>query len=372
MISKVLELAVILLGFAATGLLFYRIPYLPKWKDSESASSILKISVIIPMRNEEKNMPLLLDDLHNQKISPYEIICVDDDSQDDTKQVVQSFPVKLLSLKDKPMGWMGKTWACFRGAQEAKGNVLLFLDADVRLDYQGIGRLLQTYQKNQKPLSVQPYHKTEKVYEQFSMLFNVVQLAANGMALPKPTYIGLFGPIVMIGMTEYWLLGGHETVKNSIVEDLDLGLEMEKNGISYDLFLGDPEISYRMYGGGFSEVYQGWTKNQMAGARRTKFWVFLLVFFWISSLISVPLQFIRTLILEQWGWFLFYCVLYAVWVALLLIITPKVGKFHRWAVLFYPVLMMVYLWIFFTSVIRGIFRLPNRWKERKVDGGGAL
>lgn len=368
MISKFLEWAIILIGLLGTGLLFYRIPYLPKWRDSQKESSVLKISVIIPLRNEENTIPLLLMDLQRQNRRPDEIICVDDDSQDDTNLVVQSYPVTLLSLKEKPAGWIGKSWACFQGAKKAKGDIFLFLDADVRFGPNGLDQLLRTYSVKGKPLSVQPYHRTEKAYEQFSLPFNVVQLAANGMALPKPAYIGLFGPIVMMGSEHYWSIGGHESVKNSIVEDLDLGMELKRHDIPYDLYLGDPEISYRMYGNGFSGLYQGWTKNQMAGAKRTKFWVFLLVFFWVSSLISVPLQFLRAWNQGQWVWVLIYGILYLAWAILLWRISSKVGKFQRWSVVFYPVLMVVYLWIFFTSLIKGFFGLSTPWKGRDVDG----
>ncbi len=186
----------------------------------------------------------------------------------------------MVSLADKPDGWMGKTWACQNGADLAKGDLLLFLDADVRLGNNAIQRLMQTYSEQHGTISVQPYHYTEMWYEQCSILFNLVQIAANGAALPKPSGAGLYGPVVLISKADYNKIGGHKSVRNCIVEDMALGQRLRDAGIPYSLFLGDKEIAFRMYTEGIRSLFQGWIKNIAACAAKTPKTLFWMVFFW--------------------------------------------------------------------------------------------
>jgi 4,4'-diaponeurosporenoate glycosyltransferase len=181
MITLIIELAVVVIGFMAAAVLFYRIPKLPEAE--APAQSTPAVSIVIPARNEEKNLDLLLRDLTLQTLRPLEIICVDDASEDRTAEVARAYGVRVLSVKDKPEDWTGKTWACQQGAEAAGGNLLLFLDADVRLGRRGLEKLMSARRKSGGTISVQPYHRTEKNYEQLSLVFNLVQIAANGTAL---------------------------------------------------------------------------------------------------------------------------------------------------------------------------------------------
>ena len=132
------DLVVIVLGFGTCALLFWRIPLLPRGgKPSQT-----RLSVIIPARNEEKTLPLLLQDLRAQDFVPHEIIVVNDESEDDTESVARKFGASVLNIHGKPEGWVGKCWACHTGAKAATGTSLLFLDADVRLAPDGLGRIM--------------------------------------------------------------------------------------------------------------------------------------------------------------------------------------------------------------------------------------
>jgi 4,4'-diaponeurosporenoate glycosyltransferase len=347
--------------------LFYRLPLLPG--TSNKQENFPSISVIIPARNEEKSLPLLLKDLSAQSLPAFEIICVDDASKDATAQTALRFGVRLLSVHDKPKGWTGKSWACQKAAEAAKGDVLLFLDADVRLGKDGLRRLEQAYSDCGCIVSVQPYHQTKKSYEQFSLMFNLVQIAANGSALPKPVNIGLCGPVMLISQADYALAGGHKVARNSIIEDLTLGMELKKAGIPYQLFMGDADISYRMYSGGIGSLLQGWVKNFASGAAKTSLPVLLMVFFWITSLTSVPYHLVMFALTANTPWLTVYGVLYVVWILILTIITRRIGRFQPWAIIFYPILMLVLLVVFMVSLFRKIFGLNVTWKGREVGTG---
>ena len=358
------ELAIVLIGLAVTPVLFYHFPRLPGIKKTEN--SFPSVSVIIPARNEENNLPLLLEDLNKQTYPAYEIICIDDASEDATGKIALLYDATLISLNDKPEGWTGKSWACQRGADVATGELLLFLDADVRLGPDGLRKLMQKYSDCDCTISVQPYHKTEKAYEQLSMLFNLVQLAANGTAMSKPLSLGLYGPVILMSHSDYNKIGGHESVRKSIVEDMALGQQLKKEGLPYQLFIGDKDIYFRMYGNGLRSLLQGWVKNQAAGAAKTPLHLFLMVFFWITSLTSVPLHMIIFVSSGNMSWLAIYSLLYVVWISALSVLTRKVGNFRPWAIVFYPISVLVLIGVFTVSIFKKAFGLSVIWKGREI------
>ncbi len=362
----IVELVIVLIGIALTPVLFYRFPKLPAIR--ERVEHIPVISVIIPARNEEKTLPLLLEDLRNQSIQPFEIICVDDESTDATAQIAESYGVRVISLHNKPEGWTGKTWACQNGADTAKGELLLFLDADIRLGRNGILRLIKAYSDSDCTISVQPFHRTKRVYEQFSLLFNLIQIAANGTALPRPLGIGLYGPIILIPKSDYAIIGGHKSVKKSVVEDMALGQRLKEAAIPYQLFVGDKEISFRMYSGGLHSLFQGWVKNIASGAGKTPKPLFWMMFFWIASMISVPLHMVIFAISKVLLWLAVYSLLYMTWVGVLCILSTKVGKFRIFTIVFYPLLIIGFISIFVISQFKRLFGLSVIWKERAIRG----
>lgn len=88
------------------------------------------VSVCIPARNEEKNLPLLLADLSLQRKLPERVMVVDDHSEDRTAEVVQNFTPQLSALhlvegQPLPNGWLGKHWACMQAARDATTEWLL-------------------------------------------------------------------------------------------------------------------------------------------------------------------------------------------------------------------------------------------------------
>ncbi|MBC3889020.1 glycosyltransferase [Acetobacterium paludosum] len=360
-------LAMVLLGLIISLVLFHRFPGLD---DENSETCALKISVIIPARNEEKSLPLLLDDLKKQTAPLFEIICVDDASSDNTGRVALSGGAKLMALNEKPAAWIGKSWACQNGADAARGDLFLFLDADVRLSPIAVSRLMHTYENNTCVISVQPYHKMIKWYEQFSLFFNLIQLAANGLGLPiKNKNVGLYGPVILINRPDYYDAGGHESIKGSIIDDVALGQQLKRCKIPFKLFLGDQDIFFRMYGNGFKELLQGWTKNQSEGAVKTPFIMFVMVFLWVTSCTSVPIQIIKSIVTMQSLWVLVYLLFYLLWIFELRRIASQIGSFSVGGIIGYPIYLTVFLVVFLLSVIKKIFHLKVVWKDREIRLG---
>lgn len=363
MTYALIELFLAAAGLLMTFVLFYRFPKLPR---ETSLSSLPRVSVVIPARNEAGNLPRLLTALKNQNVSPLEILVVDDASQDQTAEISRAFGVKVLTPPEKPEGWIGKCWACQFGAEHAVSELLLFLDADVDLAPDGLGRLLAAYEKEQTALSVQPYHLPKKAYEQLSLFFNLVQVAANGSALRTPISLGLYGPVVLIPRAQYVSIGGHARIRGNILEDMAFGELLRKNGVPFRLFIGDGELSFRMYPEGLKSLLQGWTKNLAAGAAKTPFPLFLPVFLWVMSAVSVPLHLVVfALSAQRFGLFAFGA-LYCVWVAVLFLLSRRVGRFSPLAILLFPAPMAVFLAVFFVSVLKRLFGWNVIWKGRAI------
>lgn len=365
--GQVIELGLVLAGLLAAGILFRRFPKLPE--TVPGPSGLPPVSVIIPARNEEGSLPLLLADLSRQSVPAFEILCVDDDSTDDTARVARAGGARVISLHDKPAGWIGKSWACISGARAAKGERLLFLDADVRLAPDGLKRLLYAQQSLGGTVSVQPWHRTEKVYEQTSLLFNLLQIGANGAAMAEPVQMGLYGPVILMTPADYWQIGGHEAVKGSIVEDVALGLALKQAGLPYKTFIGDGSVAFRMYPGGFRSLVQGWTKNLASGAAKAPLHLLTASFLWITSMMSVPVQLIRYGILGEFQWMTLYAGLYLVWVLFLVKIVPKIGRFQPWSIALYPVSLVLMIWVFAVSLFKKLSGRKVLWKGRAIDTG---
>lgn len=358
------NIILIVIGLFVSRILFYRFPHLTK---SDGIVCERRLSVIIPSRNEADNLPLLIRDLKNQNYPIYEIICVDDCSTDNTAVVASSYGVKLVSVSDKPSDWTGKAFACQQGALAAQGELYLFLDADVRLSKNAISELMRTYDEKQCIISVQPYHQTVKNYEQFSLFFNLVQVPSNGTGtLINFKNAGLYGPVILIDKASYWSVEGHTAAKSSIVDDVALGEALARKGIQFKLLLGAEQISFRMYAGGFKDLLQGWTKNYATGALKTTPLLFIMVFMWIASGLSVFINAVSMLLSCEWLVFSGFVFLYWLWVMELFRISGKIGRFQRNAIIIFPLYLIFFISIFIVSFIKKLFRLNVTWKGRKI------
>ena len=112
---------------------FTKTPYLDKFENS--SNQIPKVSIILPARNEEKFIGKCLESFVNQDYINYEIMAIDDSSDDKTWEIIEKYAKKSdkvvpVKAAPKPDGWMGKNWACMEGFKRASGDLLLFTDAD--------------------------------------------------------------------------------------------------------------------------------------------------------------------------------------------------------------------------------------------------
>lgn len=245
-----------------------------------------RLSVLIPARNEEHNLPHLLESLVRQAPAPLEIIVCDDLSTDGTAGVVRRFAaanprLRLMSSTEPHEGWGGKTFACARLAEQARGEWLLFLDADVTLAPDALGRALAEAQgRDCTFLACWPGVEMRSFWERLFMPmlnFVVFTLFPAPLALHqrRPSLGLAHGACLLMRRAEYERVGGHASVRGELFEDTALARvwrEANLHGICLD---GQHAVRVRMYAS-LGAIWRGFQKIIYPAFRRDlSFWLFL-------------------------------------------------------------------------------------------------
>ncbi len=231
------------------------------------------VSVLIPARNEEGRIRPCLESLLKQDYPAFEILVLDDRSTDGTFNLVKGLSrrnsrLKVLPGKELPPGWLGKPWACFQLSKKARGEWFLYLDADTWHHPQMLRRTVQmAEEKEAEVLTLFTRQVTQTWMEALVipvMAYTLLAFLPARWSLRKDSFFnrfaGVSGQFVFIRKRVYRAFGGHETVKNEIVEDLNFGKQVVLSG--HRLVYGDgSELSFcRMYTNA-REVWQGFSKN---------------------------------------------------------------------------------------------------------------
>jgi 4,4'-diaponeurosporenoate glycosyltransferase len=307
------------------------------------------VSVVIPARNEEHNLPALLGSLASQPVKPRAIIVVDDGSTDSTAEAARQLGATVVASEPLPDGWRGKTWACHQGAQVATGDLLLFVDADTWFEPDGLARVLSAYPGG--AFSVGPYHAVQKPFEELSLFFNISMAVGT---VPQ----GLLGQMLLVDAESYRRAGGHETVKDRILENFWLAGRFRAAGIPVQSILGRGVFSFRMYPNGLRELIEGWTKGFASGAGQTPRAVLLIVVAWMIGLMLAPLGWLVTGDWLRWGTAYLLCAAQVAW------LSRQVGAFRWYTAVVYPLPLLFFFAVFAWSVARSGKKVS--WKGREI------
>ena len=248
------------------------------------------VSVVIPARNEEKNIPHLLASLKNQQSVTPEIIVVDDGSTDETAKIAQDSGVVVVKSPPRPDDWVGKSWACWQGFKYAKGDYILFTDADTTLAPDALCRSISKLKdRHWDMLSATPYHSCNKWWEKWLGGFHCLIMAvANPFAKkPNPKRPYGIGQFMLFSRDAYLESGGHKSIRSEWVDDISLVKVALARGISYGVYDGDPLYEVKMYDN-WGEFMRGWQRQFRGGVEQLSalklLEMFLLVNFLLASL----------------------------------------------------------------------------------------
>ena len=236
-----------------------------------------RVSVLLPLRDEAHRVaPGLRSLLGQTSLVDLELLVLDDGSTDGTAEVVRSVAgddprLRLVDggASPPPEGWLGKPWACPRLADAAHGRVLVFVDADVVVEPDGVAATVDLLRRRRldlvcpypRQLAESPAERLVQPLLQWSWLTTLpLRLAERS---PRPTLSAANGQLLAVDAAAYRRAGGHGAVRDEVLDDVGLLRAVKRAGGRGVVADGTLLATCRMYDGA-REVYEGYTKSLWA------------------------------------------------------------------------------------------------------------
>lgn len=261
---------------------------------SKSGSAPL-VSICIPARNEEAVIERCVTSALKQDYPNFEVLVLDDNSTDQTTQILSKLSKIINNLhhlkgKPKPADWLGKPWACHQLGQQTKGDYLVFIDADVWLEEKSISKAISALQYSDA-ITVWPKQHMETFWERLIIpmiyyglysLLPAKYVEQNPKWLPAllrtkmgPKFAAACGQFIAFNRDAYDTIGGHTSVKQEIVEDVELSKNIKRQGLTITMYDGVDTVNCRMYQS-HRELFEGFRKNFFVGfGRNTPLFLFM-------------------------------------------------------------------------------------------------
>jgi len=327
-----------------------------------------RLSVVVPARNEEANLPYLLQSLMSQSRPPDEIIVVDDRSTDRTREVAAGFEgVAVVDNAPLPPGWTGKNWAVWNGYAKATGDLIAFLDADVRLEPNALQSLIAVRDKTGGVVSVVPYHVMETWNEGLALITNL--LGAFAFMSPWETNNprkGLYGSCILTTREDYERVKGHEGIKSEVLDDLNLGARYREAGIPVANYLGSGLVSFRMYPSGIRGALEGFSKSAALSTSRLHPVTIALNAAWVVGLLASELFWLA--FGTSWLWPL--TLGYVCYMLQMFYLVKYIGRFQFTMLLLHVLSGLFFLVMMVYSLYQVNVLGRVKWKGRDIETGG--
>jgi chlorobactene glucosyltransferase len=292
-----LSAAVLPLGITVINLLSWS-------RGRTGASSDRTVSVLVPARNEAATIEACVRSIAGSRTVPLEIVVCDDQSTDGTAEILDALrreipTLRVISGSPPPPGWVGKPHACHQLAQTARGDVLVFVDADVVLEPTGIERLLSFMAPGDEApaqlVTAVPRQQMESFAER--LLMPLLMLTYTSWlplrlvsASSDPRFVAANGQLLAITRDSYTRLSGFAAVAHEIVDDVALCRHAKRQGVRVAFADGTRMARCRMYDS-LAGIWRGFSKNlyEGIGGRPLALALVLLLHLWMFVLPYVAL-----------------------------------------------------------------------------------
>ena len=348
--------------------------WLKKIPTSKNISDSKLVSILIPARNEADVIESTIKSIINQSYKNYELIILDDNSSDSTKAIIQKHAklnskIELINGLSLPEGWLGKNWACHQLSEKAKGEYILFMDADTILDKFILEDCVIALQKEKIDLlSLVPGrdtkliadHAMKKIISWFIVCWLPMKLAIN---LNAPFLSATFGQFMLFKKSSFNDIGGFEAIKDNPVDDFQLGRNIKKNLFKWMLFDAAFRITTRTYNTN-KDLISGYSKN-IFPAVGYSISIFLVIFLILISFVlgsTIPIILYALGILQNQQ-----LILLCVSLLILLFISWEIVtirfKYSIFTPFSFPLLISLILLLALRSFIDNVF-YSSTWKGR--------
>jgi hypothetical protein len=247
-------------------------------ESAEAPSEPPLVSIVIPARNEARNIAPCVESALASSYPRLEVIVVDDHSTDDTGAIAASLAARDPRLRvivppPLPPDWFGKQWACATGAATARGSILGFLDADTRQAPDLVTRVVNAMSSRRADLlSVAGTQEMGSFWERLvqPQVFGILlQRYGSTEHVNRSRFASAKianGQCLWVRRDAYDAAGGHGAVRHKVAEDLAMAQHWFRAGRTVSLVLGLDQLTTRMYTS-LRELVEGWGKNVFAGGR---------------------------------------------------------------------------------------------------------
>ncbi len=323
------------------------------------------VSILIPARDEEKNILSLLQSIRDQDYHNYEVVILDDHSSDRTLELCEDFcssdkRFRIVSGNPLPKEWLGKNFACHQLAQESKGKFLMFLDADEIIADGLINNTvhrMRFYKLDLLSLFTNQVMITwgERMVVPLMhfILLNLLPLRLVRLS-KSPAFSAASGQFMLFNAANYKENQWHEQVRNKVVEDIEIMRSLKALGYRGEALLANGYIFCRMYTG-FTTAFQGFSKNLLAGFNNN----IVGLFFYLLLVILGPLVIAYILSAELLFFALSLIILSRVMISLMS------GQNIWYNIILHPVQLVSMLLIAVISV-KKYFTKTIVWKGRPI------
>ncbi|RLQ95251.1 glycosyltransferase [Falsibacillus albus] len=327
------------------------------------------VSVLVPLRNEERNVAGLIESLKKISYKQIEIILMDDQSSDEThsllhKSIEEDARFTVMKGKHLERGWIGKVHACQQLSKQAAGRYLLFLDADVRVEADIVQKsifLLKKFDSNLLTgfarFPVSPFlAKLLVPMQHFFVFFHLPNVISNYTC--KPSFTAAHGGFLFFERGAYDAIAGHASVKNSLLDDVHIARAMKKRGFKVTIANITESVTCHMYHSN-REVWNGFLKNIYIGLGRSPSLVlFISLFYGIFYFLPLPLAF-GGLVYGTWMWLVPLLL-----VSLQTICIDLAARQEKSHFLLITIAVPVFISLMFSSMLKSIKGQGYEWKGR--------
>lgn len=330
------------------------------------------VSILIPARDEEKDLPCCLDSLLNQTYSDIEILILDDHSHDSTPILLAEYEKKDKRIKSfrggaLPEGWKGKTFALHQLGEKAKGDYLLCLDADMVAKPQFVEWALSNLLYHQTDsLSAWPQHYLPSFSQNF--LMPVIYLC-TGFLIPlqfiyrtkTPLFSHAIGQFIIFQKQSYQKIGGYQSIHEKINDDINIAREVKRSGLRHIFIDAKNYLAGNMYDN-FSASVKGISRTLYEYFDWKLYPIIILSIFILSCIVAPPfLAVVLFLFGSIYGWVFLLASLLFLFSWMLTLLDRRMAWY---AAFLYPIQMLFIIFCAWKSVF-----LKNKgyeWKGRFV------